>query len=111
MQLNALACILFEVHAMLDIKKKYFLNFVDVSIPSEQSTEEGLDKQFLTDPTSLQLMGLNGMGQTITTISRPPRQVGILLCLSLETSSYCLITVESYHLFIKTHKIIRNPNF
>ncbi|XP_054717206.1 hemicentin-2-like isoform X2 [Uloborus diversus] len=43
----------------------------DVSIPSEQSAEEGLDKQFLSDAASLQLMGVNGLGQTITTISRP----------------------------------------
>ncbi|XP_071039786.1 synaptogenesis protein syg-2 isoform X3 [Parasteatoda tepidariorum] len=43
----------------------------DVSIPSEQSAEEGLNKQFLTDAASLQLMGVNGLGQTITTISRP----------------------------------------
>ncbi|GBL85764.1 Nephrin [Araneus ventricosus] len=47
----------------------------DVSIPSEQSAEEGLDKHFLADAASMQLMGVNGLGQTITTISRPPRQM------------------------------------
>ncbi|CAL1283698.1 unnamed protein product [Larinioides sclopetarius] len=47
----------------------------DVSIPSEQSAEEGLDKHFLADAASMQLMGVNGLGQTITTISRPSRQM------------------------------------
>ncbi|GIY79463.1 nephrin [Caerostris extrusa] len=32
---------------------------------------EGLDKHFLADAASMQLMGVNGLGQTITTISRP----------------------------------------
>ncbi|KAF8773968.1 hypothetical protein HNY73_016573 [Argiope bruennichi] len=57
---------------------------LDVSIPSEQSAEEGLDKHFLADAASMQLMGVNGLGQTITTISRPPRQKKCIISLDMK---------------------------